>query len=177
MKKKVWIIVAVAVILVLGAGTITAQNFLGGNTSMDFESAEPEVLSEEGNLIGRIDNRSVEIEVNGETRAFGLSDALREVDFTEGPISFKYYVDENGSSIITEADWTKDEGGAVQTAEGIFNGLADSHTVEIEVEGQPRSYGLAEGISFNGIKDGETVFIAYREIGGRLVIVKVERMS
>ncbi len=176
MKGKVWIIVAVAVILALGAGTITAQNILGGNTNRDFESAAPEVLNEEGIMIGRIDNHSVEIEVNGEARVFGLSEELREMAFAEGPISFNYYVDKNGRSIITEADWTKDEGGAVQKSEGVFNGLVDSHTVEIEVEGQPQSFGLDEGISFVGIKEGEPVFIAYREIGGRLVIVKVERI-
>ncbi len=132
-------------------------------------------LTAKGVLTGRIDSHSVEIEIDGEPRAFGLSDALRAAEFTAGPISFKYYVDKNGYFIITEAVWTKEEGGAVQTAEGIFNGQADNHTVEIEVNGEARAFGLAGGISFTGIKEGEQVFIAYQESGGRPVIIKVER--
>ena len=131
----------------------------------------------EGIFTGRIDNHSVEIEINGEPRVFGLSDGLREAEFATGPISFKYYVDKNGRSIITEAEFTKDEGGAVQTAEGVFNGQADSHTVEIEIAGEARAFGLAVGISFTGITEGEQVFIAYREMGGRPVIIKVERLA
>lgn len=127
-------------------------------------------------MVGRIDSHSVEIEINGEPTAFGLSDALRESDFAAGEISFKYYIDQDGRPIITEADWTKDEAGAVHTAEGVFNGLADSHTVEIAIGGEARAFGLSDGISFTGIVEGDAVFIAYREGAGRPVIIKAEKI-
>jgi len=133
--------------------------------------------SGKGIFTGRIDSHSVEIEVGGEPRVYGLSQGLRDVEFAPGPISFKYYVDKYGRSIITEAEFTKDEGGPVQTAEGVFNGQADSHTVEIEIGGEARAFGLAVGISFTGITEGEQVFIAYREMAGRPVIIKVERLD
>lgn len=178
MQKKVWIVIIAVVILALSGGAITAQNILNGDRERVAESAASasEVFNGSGNLTGRIDSHSVEIEVDGEPRVFGLSDGLREAEFAIGPISFKYYVDKNGRSIITEAEFTKDEGGAVQTAEGVFNGQADIHTVEIEIGGEARAFGLAEEISFTGIKEGEQVFIAYREMGGRPVIIKVERL-
>ena len=133
--------------------------------------------SGKGIFNGRIDSHSVEIEVGGEARVYGLSQGLRDVEFAPGPINFKYYVDKDGRSIITEAEFTKDEGGPVQTAEGVFSGLADNHTVEIEIGGEARAFGLDVGISFAGITEGEQVFIAYREMGGRPVIIKVERLD
>ncbi|MGM0688353.1 MAG: hypothetical protein ACQESO_02100 [Bacillota bacterium] len=179
MQKKVWIVIIAVAILALAGGAIAAQNILISDREPIAEPAAQafEVFNGTGNLTGRIDNHSVEIEIDGELRVFGLSNELREAEFAPGPISFKYYVDKNGRSIITEAEFTKDEDGAVQTAEGVLNGQTDSHTVEIEIGGEARAFGLAEGISFTGINEGEQVFIAYREIGGRPVIIKVERLA
>lgn len=179
MQKKVRILIITAAILVLAGGAIAAQNILNGDREPIAEpiKTDSEVFNGAGNLTGRIDNHSVEIEVDGEPRVFGLCSSLREFEFAPGPINFKYYIDENGRAIITEAEFTKDEGSAVQTADGIYNGQADSHTVEIEIGGEARAFGIAAGISFTGIKEGAQVFIVYREIGGRLVIIKVERLS
>lgn len=179
MQKKVWIVIIAAAVLVLLGGAIAAQNILNGDREPAVEPAgsAPEVFNDTGSLTGRIDNHSVEIEVDGEPRVFGLSDGLREAELAPGAISFKYYVDKNGRSIITEAEFTKDERGAVQTAEGVFNGQVDSHTVEIEIGGEARAFGLDAGISFTGIKEGDQVFIVYREMGGRPAIIKVERLE
>ncbi|ASS68395.1 MULTISPECIES: hypothetical protein [unclassified Paenibacillus] len=46
---------------------------------------------------------------------------------------------------------------------GIYNGAADPHTVEIESDGQPQAYQLAEGVSTEGIAEGGEVFFIYKE--------------
>jgi hypothetical protein len=183
MRTKVWPLVIVLSILALAAGSITAQNLLGGDAEKQPAQEEletpitGEVRSAEGILIGRIDNHSVEIEMNGTPTAFGLSAALMEKNFAAGRISFKY-VQQNGRMVITEANCQEAEEIAVLTAEGIFSGQADSHTVEIEIDGSATAFGLATGISFDTIEEGEPVFIAYQEeTGGRPVIVKVERID
>ncbi len=139
------------------------------------DNSKEELRSAKGILTGRIDNHSVEIKVNGKIQAFGLSEALRKKDFAVGEISFKYYIDKDGRSIITEAYFQEPRKSEVQTAEGIFSGLADNHTVEIEINGEPTSFGLDENITFTGIEEGQEIFIAYQEdVGGRLVIIKIE---
>ncbi len=133
--------------------------------------------SAEGIITGRIDSHSIEIKVNGEYKAFGLSEELRDKDFTCGEINFKYYVDSNGRMIITEADFQERTLGEVKTAEGTFSGLADGHTAEIIIDGKPISFGLEQYISFIGIDEGDDIFIAYQEdASGRLVIIKIEKI-
>jgi hypothetical protein len=179
-KNKVWIVIIAAVILALAGGTIAAQNILGGDANKQQKNEVPATLSGEGILVGRIDSHSVEIEIGGEPRAFGLCDALRDVEFCAGPISFKYFVDENGRSILTEAQWTKDEddtAGAVQTAEGIFNGQADNHTVEIRVGQKDQSFTFVEGVTVHNLRTGDVIIFDYKEDeNGRLVILKLEKV-
>ncbi|UNC92233.1 hypothetical protein [Candidatus Contubernalis alkaliaceticus] len=137
---------------------------------------DKELQSAEGILTGRIDSHSVEIKVNGKHQAFGLSEALLEKEFAVGEISFKYYIDKNGRSIITEADFQKPRKDEIKTAQGIFSGLADNHTVEIEINGKPTSFGLEDYVTFIGVEEGQEIFIAYQEDAARErpVIIKIE---
>jgi len=138
---------------------------------------ENKIYESEGILTGRIDNHSVEIEVEGLPKAFALNEALQAQEFAKGPITFKYYVDKNGRSIITEADFQEPRQTEVHTAEGIFQGLADNHTAEIEINGEYRSFALDADISFAGFDEGEKIFIAYQENEqGRQEIIKIEKI-
>ncbi len=138
---------------------------------------ESDTHQAEGILTGRIDSHSVEIEVEGQPKAFGLSDTLREKEFAPGEISFTYYVDQHGRSIIIDADYQEPRQSDVYTAEGTFLGLADNHTAELEVDGTIKAFGLDEHISFAGIEEGEEIFFAYQENEqGRLVIIKIEKL-
>ena len=204
MTKKFWVMGAVILILALAAGTITAQSiweqrvenqpgkeigeeapdkYLEPEESMKGEREEEKERESinlkrgEGVLTGRIDSHSVEIKVKGTHQAFGLSDEMRDKEFAPGDISFKYYVDDQGRSIITQADFQKTMESEVYTAEGIFRGKADSHTVEIEIEGKPRAFGVEETLSFTGINPGQELFIAYQEDErGREIIIKIEKI-
>ena len=51
--------------------------------------------------------------------------------------------------------------GEAHTVEGVFNGLADSQTAEIEIDGKPKTFGLADDIFFTdtGIEEGTKVLI------------------
>lgn len=192
MSKRIWIIGIMAVVLLVAAGTAIAYYgedifpSAGAKEQPTGEQpvgeqpieAEAKLLQAEGTLVGRIDSHSLEIEIDGENKAFGLSDELRDEEFYSGPITVKYYEDKDGRSIITEADFAVPQRGEVATAMGIFSGRADNHTVEIMIDDEPRAFGLDQGISFDGIEEGDEVFIAYQENEqGRIVIVKVEKQS
>ncbi len=138
---------------------------------------ERQIHSATGMLTGRIDSGSVEIEIDGQPQAFALSDELREKEFASGAISFRYFVDENGRSVITQADFLEPREGEVHTAEVTFVGLADSHTAEVEMNGEARAFGLDENISFTGIDTGERIIIFYQENEqGRQEIIKIEKV-
>ncbi len=149
----------------------------GGEDRRDENGTDQNVISAEGHLVGRIDSHSVEIELDGKPQAFALGEELREKEFAPGEIRFQYYVDENGRSVITEADFQEPRDGEVHTAEGVFSGLADSHTAEIEIGGVPKAFGLDENIDFAGLEEGQELFIAYQEDEtGRQVIIKIEKI-
>ncbi len=72
------------------------------------------------------------------------------------------------------------ETGELHSTEGVFNGLADRHTAEIEIDGETISFGLADDISFSGtgIEEGSKIYFTYREeAGGRPVIIKIEKID
>ncbi len=182
-------------VFAVAAAGIAAHNAAGNGTPAPVEEVQQEEVREdqektaaettkentvhqtEGILTGRIDNHSVEIEVGGEPQAFALSEALQEKDFARGTISFQYYVAENGRSIITAADFQKPRQTEVHTAEGIFQGLADNHTAEIEINGEPTPFALNGEITFTGLAIGEKIFIAYQENEqGRQEIIKIEKI-
>ena len=153
------------------------ENGKDKQNAVEETNKEKEVHRAEGILTGRIDNHSVEIEVGGQPKAFALSEALQEKDFARGEIRFQYYVDINGRSIITEADFQEPRQTEVHTAEGNFMGLADNHTAEIVINGEPKSFALDEDISFAGFAEGEKIFIAFQENEqGRQEIIKVEKI-
>lgn len=182
MNKRIWIAGIIVVVLLAATGTAIAYYsediFPSARSGEQPIEAEGKLHQAEGILAGRIDSHSIEIEIDGESKAFGLSDELREKEFYPGRIAIKYYVDKDGRSIITEADFTVPERGEVGTARGIFSGRADNHTVEIMIDGEAMAFGLDQGISFDGIEEGDEVFIAYQENEhGRIVIIKVEKQS
>jgi len=179
-NKKFGVALVVLLGIVVAAGSIAAyggtnENHLFNREETEIENNSPEILTGEGVLVGRIDSHSVEIEIDGEPKVFGISDELRDREFHAGEISFKYYLDENERAIITEAELEEPERGEVNTAEGIFTGLADGHTAELKIDGEYRAYGLAENIDFSGIDVGEKLWIVYQENeNGREEIIKIE---
>ncbi len=135
-----------------------------------------EVFVAEGIFSGRIDSHSVEIELEGRPKAFALNEVLQAQEFAKGPITFKYYVDKDGRTVITEADFQEPRQTEIHTAEGIFQGLADNHTAEIKINDEYRSFALDADISFAGFAEGEKIFIAYQENEqGRQEIIKIEK--
>ena len=202
MKMKYWLFGIIILVLAVASVTIATQNAsekgdpaqeevaheegeeengnddnMGRENGEVEESKEIEKHSAEGLLTGQIDSHSVEIEIDGQPLAFALSDELRDKEFASGKISFRYYVDENGRSVITQADFQEPREGEVDTAEVTFIGLADSHTAEVEMNGEARAFGLGENISFTGIDTGERIIIFYQKNEqGRQEIIKIEKV-
>lgn len=77
-----------------------------------------------------------------------------------------------GEDLEAEVSEVPDE--LVLEGEGIFTGQVDSHSVEIELDGQYRVFALAEGLSFAGISDGSAVTFTYVEGETRPVLQSIE---
>ncbi len=76
-------------------------------------------------------------------------------------------VEENGVSAGQDA-----------VLEGVFTGQADSHTVELKIDGEYRAFGMDKGITFEDIEVGDKIQIKYGENeNGRTVISGVESLE
>lgn len=97
----------------------------------------------------------------GETVEETVSDAQKSVDKEE-------VTEEEPAPAATEG----------QEAAGIFNGMADPHTVEIEVDGVPAAYQVdpdGEAMTkFEELTEGDSVTFIYVENGEQLVIKEVK---
>ncbi|MDY6825983.1 MAG: hypothetical protein SVV67_02235 [Bacillota bacterium] len=159
--RKGRLIFAVAVILLF----ITA----GGCGSEETSLIEQEILFEEGIFIGQIDSQSVEIEIDGQPRAFAIGTGVMVTDIADGAkVSFTYVEEERPVILSIEVK------GDVRENEGIYTGQIDSHSVEIEVDGQYMAFELAENLNIDEIADGSRVAFSYRESDTRPVLLSIK---
>ncbi|OES45613.1 hypothetical protein [Domibacillus iocasae] len=87
---------------------------------------------------------------------------------------------EEGANDVQESIEKETEESSVEGTEatGTFNGLADPHTVEIEVDGVPNAYQVEAGSEmmekFEAMEAGASVTFVYAENGEQLVINEVK---
>ncbi len=150
MRIKDMLFVAIAVILLF----ITT----GGCGPEEATLTEQTILSEEGVFVRQVDSQSVEIEIDGGPRAFTLGTGVSVTGIADGAeVSFTYVEEECPVLLSIEVK------GAVREDEGIYTGQIDSHSVEIEIDGQFIALELAENLEVDEIDDGSRVAFSYRE--------------
>ncbi|OPL10774.1 MAG: hypothetical protein AVO34_09725 [Firmicutes bacterium ML8_F2] len=150
MKIKDMLFVAIAVILLF----IT----IGGCDHEEATLTEQTILSEEGVFVRQADSQSVEIEIDSEPRTFILGTGVSVTGIADGAeVSFTYVEEERPVLLSIEVK------GAVREDEGIYTGQIDSHSVEIEIDGQFMALELAENLEVDEIDDGSRVAFSYRE--------------
>lgn len=143
--------------LFLAAALVLLFSVAGGCGNEETPHAEQIILFAEGVFVGQIDSQSVEIETNEQTRAYALGTGVSVAGIAEGvEVSFTYVEEEERPVLLSI-----EEKEAVREGEGIYTGQIDSHSVEIEVDGQYMAFGLAENLDVDHITDGSRVAFSY----------------
>jgi Cu/Ag efflux protein CusF len=164
------------VLLLLLAVVVMVSALILGCSSSETESEQQVVLNGEGVWVGLIDSHSAEIEVGGMPRAFALSEDVDAEELSEGTVVVFTYVEEDNRPLILTIDVVEQVTVAL-TTEGIYNGQIDSHSVEIEVDGEPKAFSIGEDLSLESLESGATIRFTYREEEQRLIIISIDNIE
>ncbi len=124
------------------------------------------VLIGEGILVGLIDSRSVEIEIN---RAFMLDEGVFVDDIVDGSmVAFAYT--EAGQRAIIEMIEAVDEPVEGEVMHGTYIGQIDAQSVEISYF---QAFALAEDLSVEDIDDGSEIVFTYQTDSYRPILKTV----
>jgi len=139
------------------------------------DSTAGAVIEGEGILVGQIDSQSVEIEINGQLKAFSLGTGVSAAGISDGSrVVFSYTETEERPLLLSLTAAVMEETGTVTNGEGIYTGQIDSHSVEIEVDGQARAFAIGEGVLVENIDSGSRVTFTYREEEYRPLLLSIE---
>ncbi|OKL36745.1 hypothetical protein [Domibacillus mangrovi] len=162
-------------------GFIGASILAGGvlaGCSADSENAVPEENTAE-EAVTPVETEETESTVESdvtdtdavEQNTTETDDAVEEVPLDDGQESVDNTTTTNEEELALDAMEGKE-------ATGTFNGLADPHTVEIEVDGVPAAYQVdPDGetmAKFAKLTEGDSVTFVYVENGEQLVINEVK---
>lgn len=154
---------------------VLMANFLfsGCRTAETDIDHQPE-LAGQGIFLGWIDSHSLEIEIDGSPRSFGIGDNVDLGGIQEGTfISFTYLENEE-QPVLLSIKTIEEESPKIFEAAGIYNGQIDSHSVEMEINGEATAFALGDEVSVENLDEGMPVDITYIEKQGRFVLLSVE---
>ena len=149
----------------------------------DFADISAETVSAEGIFEGARHTdtgRSAEIRIGEQTHSFiydlGLESAFAEMLNAGDEVSIRYITGSDGTRYLTYINLQAREA-MHRGQEGIFIGLADGHTMEIDVDGQPLAFAFAEQILIGQFEPGDRVLFDWYDDGDRLVITRMEPVN
>lgn len=139
------------------------------------ETEEQVVIEAEGVLVGQIDSRSVEIEINGQPRAYIFGEGVNVAGIEDGStVVFTYRVEADRPVILAiEATGMAAEPRVLE-GQGIYHGRIDSHSVEIEHDGQIKAFVLDHQAMADDLTDGSKVFFTYLPGEHRPLLLSIE---
>lgn len=164
------------VLLILLAAAVMVSVLISGCSSSETETEQQAVLNGEGVWVGLIDSHSAEIEVGGVPGAFALSEDIDAEALIEGAKVVFTYVEEENRPLILTID-AVEQVTPVLTAEGIYNGQIDSHSVEIEVGGETKAFSIGEDLSLDGLESGAIIQFTYREEEHRPLLISIDSIE
>jgi hypothetical protein len=167
MTKKMGVLLLVLALLAIAA--------LAGCQPDRNDSTAGTVIEGEGILVGQIDSQSVEIEINGQLKAFSLGEGVSAAGISDGArVVFSYTETEERPLLLSLTAAVVEEADTTLSAEGIYTGQIDSHSVEIEVDGEARAFAISEGVVVENIEGGSRITFTYREEEYRPLLLSVE---
>ncbi len=140
------------------------------------EKADP-YLEGEGIYKGRSGSRSVEIEFDGQTKAFALDKEIVVDYIIEGSrVAFTYEDDEHRPLLLSISVIEKPVGGLEDELkdEGIFIGQIDANSVEIE---RKRTFFPGQGVNVEHIRDGSKVAFTFTETLQKAILDSIEAVD
>jgi hypothetical protein len=153
------------------------------NDKFDAIPAEkvPVVIEKTGIYTGQIDNNFIEIKVDNVESAYMLPEdfswMLAELLNSGDTVVFSYYENTNGQLVIWELD-TEARDKMVTGVHGVLVGQIDSNSVEITVDGEPKTFRLIEQILIGEFDDGDSIIIDYyTDEHGRFILNKMEKAN
>jgi len=163
-------------VICLTLASLLVVLFLTGCQPTETDTGQQAIIEERGILVGLVDNQSVEIEIDGIERVFALGENVSVSHITDGSeVLFSYVEEENRPVILTiEVIESTSE---VITANGIYNGQIDSHSVEIELNGEPVAFSISENLSFDDLAEGAKIEFTYIEEENRLLLLSVDHIE
>ncbi len=157
-------IISIAAIVISGCG------------STETDADQQVVLEGEGVLVGQIDSHSVEIEIDGQNRAYALGENVSIEKIADGStIAFTYINEESGPVLLSVE--VLDSIPDVLSAEGIYNGQIDSNSVEIEVDGEPRAFSISPDLILGNLESGSQIEFTYREEKDRPLLISIDHFE
>lgn len=139
---------------------------------------EEELIYEEmGIYTGQIDNHSVEIEVDGQARAFEIGENVNVDKLVSGSRVLFTYREADQRFILMTLKVIKEPVGDDNeelSGEGVLEGQIDAHSVEISIK---RSFLLSDAVSAEGIEIGSLVAFGFTEDGRKATIYSLEAVD
>lgn len=155
---------------------MVATFLLSGCQPAVTETEQQAVFEAEGILIGQIDNNSVKIEVAGTPRAYALDEGVSVQDIADGSLVAFSYVEGEGQPVVLTIT-ARESVPELISASGIYNGQIDSHSVEIEVDGQIMAFALGEEIDLDLLESGSHIEFTYHRAEDRPVLVSIDAVE
>jgi hypothetical protein len=167
MTKKMGILLLVLALLAIAA--------IAGCRPDRNDSTAGAVIEGEGILVGQIDSQSVEIEINGQLKVFSLGAGVSAAGISDGAaVVFSYIETEGRPQLLSLAAADLEDEVTILHGEGIYTGQIDSHSVEIEVDGEARAFAIGEGVVVENIDGGSRIAFTYREEEYRPLLLSIE---
>jgi len=172
-KKKAFLIFLLFIVLLIvfpGAGCRPGDDEIDTGVREEEEA----LIMGEGIYVGQIDSRSVEIEEDGQAKAYGLAEEIDVSEIRSGSkVAFTY--DDGGERpLLRSIEVIEPAAEEVLRGEGIYTGRIDSRSVEIEVNGEYRAFALSSETVVEGLSDGSKIAFTYRESEQRPMLLAVE---
>jgi hypothetical protein len=166
MVKKIgaWLIILTILFLVVlnGSGCRPKE------PELDLD--EKQVQQAEGIYIGQIDVNLAKIKIDNRLLVFKLDEGVTLEEIPDGSrVAISYIEEEKNDSgeskdtrFLLLSIQAIEVGFEVIEGEGFYIGQIDNLSVEIEIEGKPRAFRLADGVQVEGIENNTKVNIQYR---------------
>jgi len=160
----IMIVVSIAAVVISGCG------------STETDADQQVILEGEGILVGQIDPHSVEIEINGQNRAFTLGENVNIETVADGSTIAFTYIDEESGPVLLSVE-VLDPALDLLSGEGIYNGQIDSNSVEIEVDGEPRAFSVSPDLTLGNLESGSQIEFTYRERKERPLLISIDHFE
>ncbi len=155
--------------------TIKSGDVPGGDVD------QPDLTEKTGVYIGQIDNNFIEIEVAGEAKTYLYPPEYKWVideHLDKGDmVTILYMENEVGQLQILKFE-NPDTSNVMKDITGIFTGLIDNHSIEIQVDGEYKAYVIPEDMVLTGFKEQDKVlFDYYIDVNFRNALITMEKIE